>query len=212
MRSRPAGLLGDHRDVEVAVDGHRRGARDRRGRHDQHVGHAAFLGGGLLAVAPLSRSAARCSTPKRCCSSTTTTPSERNRTPSSMRAWVPITRSAVPSSKAGGDALPLLGRGAVGEQLDGRAAARRRGCPESSAAGTVKPSEQAADADGVLLGEHLGRRHQRCLVPALHRGEHGGDGNDGLAATPRRPAAGGASGGGRRGRPGSRRWRAAAPP
>ena len=33
----------------------------------------------------------------------------------------------------------------------------------------------------MLLGEHLGRRHERALVPALHRGEQGGDGDDGLA-------------------------------
>ena len=33
----------------------------------------------------------------------------------------------------------------------------------------------------VLLGEHLGRRHQRALVPALHGGQQRGDGDDGLA-------------------------------
>ena len=33
----------------------------------------------------------------------------------------------------------------------------------------------------MLLGEHLGRRHQRSLVPALHGGEQGGDGDDRLA-------------------------------
>ncbi len=45
---------------------------------------------------PLSRSAARCSTPKRCCSSMTTSPSEWNRTSSVNSAWVPTTRSTWP--------------------------------------------------------------------------------------------------------------------
>ncbi len=45
--------------------------------------------GGLPAA--LSVSAARCSTPKRCCSSTTTSPRSANWTLSSRRAWVPMT-------------------------------------------------------------------------------------------------------------------------
>ena len=43
-RSRSASArrqLVEHRHVEVAVDGHRRGARDRGGRHHQHVGDGA---------------------------------------------------------------------------------------------------------------------------------------------------------------------------
>ena len=41
----PAGrLLAEDRHVEVAVDGHGRGARDRRGRHHEHVGHRAAAG------------------------------------------------------------------------------------------------------------------------------------------------------------------------
>ena len=67
--------LVEHRHVEVAVDGHRRGARDRRRRHHQHVGHG-------LAARPSPRSAARCSTPKRCCSSITDDAERRNSTPS----------------------------------------------------------------------------------------------------------------------------------
>ena len=43
------------------------------------------------------------------------------------------------------------------------------------------PVEQGAHAGGVLLGEHLGRRHQRALVTALHRGEQRRDGHDRLA-------------------------------
>ena len=36
-------------------------------------------------------------------------------------------------------------------------------------------------AGGVLLGEHLGRRHQRALVAALHGDEHRADRHEGLA-------------------------------
>ena len=47
-------------------------------------------------VPALSVSAARCSTPKRCCSSTTTRPRSANCTCSSSSAWVPITMPASP--------------------------------------------------------------------------------------------------------------------
>ena len=39
---RPGRQLVEHGGVEVAVDGHRRRARDRGGRHDQHVGDGAL--------------------------------------------------------------------------------------------------------------------------------------------------------------------------
>ena len=44
----------------------------------------------------LSVRAARCSTPKRCCSSTTTRPRSANSTFSSSSAWVPMTMPASP--------------------------------------------------------------------------------------------------------------------
>ena len=47
---------------------------------------------------PLARSASRCSTPKRCCSSTTTRPRSANSTPSCSSAWVPTTMPACPSA------------------------------------------------------------------------------------------------------------------
>lgn len=53
--------------------------------------------GGCL---PLERRASRCSTPKRCCSSTTTRPRSWNRTLSSIRAWVPITMPASPVTRS----------------------------------------------------------------------------------------------------------------
>ena len=46
----------------------------------------------------LSRSRSRCSTPKRCCSSTTTSPRSANWTTSESRAWVPMTIPASPDA------------------------------------------------------------------------------------------------------------------
>ena len=46
--------------------------------------------------AALARSASRCSTPNRCCSSMTTRPRSSNWTCSSSSAWVPITIPASP--------------------------------------------------------------------------------------------------------------------
>ena len=67
-RRPPGGQLAQGGGLQVAEHGHRDGARDRRGRHDQHVRR----------LAPLARSASRCSTPNRCCSSTTTSPRSAN--------------------------------------------------------------------------------------------------------------------------------------
>ena len=49
---------------------------------------------------PLERSASRCSTPKRCCSSTTTRPRSWNCTLSSISAWVPMTIPASPVTRS----------------------------------------------------------------------------------------------------------------
>ncbi len=53
--------------------------------------------GGCL---PLERRASRCSTPKRCCSSTTTRPRSWNWTLSSISAWVPMTMPASPVTRS----------------------------------------------------------------------------------------------------------------
>ena len=59
---------------------------------------------------PLARNVARCSTPKRCCSSITTAPSEPNATSSVNRACVPTTTPTAPEaspSSTAARALPL---------------------------------------------------------------------------------------------------------
>ena len=44
-----------------------------------------------------------------------------------------------------------------------------------------EPVDERAQRERVLLGEHLGRREERPLVAALHRGEQRGERDDGLA-------------------------------
>ena len=51
-------------------------------------------------AAAFSASAARCSTPNRCCSSTTTRPRSKKVTGSLSRAWVPMTMPASPDAAA----------------------------------------------------------------------------------------------------------------
>ena len=123
---------------------------------------------------PLARSVARCSTPKRCCSSITTTPSEPNAT-SSVKQGV---RPDHDAHRARGQALEHGGAGLAldpaGEQLDAHLAARH-------AAGALEVAQEGAHGDEVLFGQHLGGHHQGALVPALHRGEQRGQRHHGLA-------------------------------
>ena len=139
------------------------------------IGVAVMTSTSGTAVPALSRNAARCSTPKRCCSSTTTTPRLWNATPSWIRAWVPMTRSTVPSASPPSTrrrSAPVT-RLVSSSTLSGRSPNRLPGGHEQS-------GEQPADARDVLFGEHLRRRHQRPLVPALHGGEQRRDSDDGL--------------------------------
>ena len=62
------------------------------------------------AYVDLLASFARCSTPKRCCSSVTTRESLANRTSSCNKAWVPTTISTKPSSKSINKLLRSLAR------------------------------------------------------------------------------------------------------
>ena len=74
--------------------------------------------------------------------------------------------------------LALVAGHPVGQQLDAQ-----RTVGEQAAAGVrhLQALQQPADPRGVLLGEHLGRRHQRTLVATLHGGQQRGDGDDRLA-------------------------------
>ena len=90
-------------------------------------------------------SAERCSTPKRCCSSTTATARSRNSTPSWISACVPTTTSA-PSAAL---ALALARR------------AREQRAADAELEAEIRRREK------VLLSEGFSRRHQRPLTAAL---------------------------------------------
>ena len=124
--------------------------------------------------APLLRSVARCSTPNRCCSSITTQPSERNATSSVSRAWVPTTRPTPPEAEAFEDGRAGPALDLAREELDPHVAA-------GHAAGTLEVAQQRPHRGEVLLGQHLGRHHQRALMPALHGRQQRGHGHHRLA-------------------------------
>ena len=103
-----------------------------------------------------STSAERCSTPKRCCSSTTATARSRNSKPFWISACVPD------------DDVRL----AADLRLD-RAGDERAADAELHA--------EALDREEVLLGERLGRRHQRALAAGLDRPQERVERDDRLA-------------------------------
>ena len=73
---------------------------------------------GTAPSAVFARSAARCSTPNRCCSSTTTTPRLANSTASWIRACVPMAMSTVPSARPASTLRRSRAGDPVRQQLD----------------------------------------------------------------------------------------------
>ena len=132
----------------------------------------------------LSRSAARCSTPKRCCSSITTTPRLRNDTTSWMRAWVPTSRSTSPEASPSSTRWRSFPVDAVGEQLD-----RERPLVEERRPLVASPPGHrgAAACWRGAAQPRLGRCHERALVPALHSREQPGDRDHRLPRHPTSP-------------------------
>ena len=112
-----------------------------------------------------SESAARCSTPKRCCSSTTITRRRSNSTLASSSACVPTTSAASPEAMRCSRARRSAARQVAGHD------------------GDLDPErlDELAHRRGVLLDEHLGRRQQRRLGPALGGAQHRVHGHDRLA-------------------------------
>jgi hypothetical protein len=139
------GTLVEHGEIEVAVERQRERAGDGGGRHHQHVGLLAEL-----------RSASRCRTPKRCCSSTTARPSRWYSTDSWISACVPTTSCASP--------LPMLPAP--------RAAPPRAGRPVRSRPRTGRSPSSDRRVRSVLLRQDLRGRHQRRLVAVLHGAQH----------------------------------------
>ncbi len=116
---------------------------------------------------PFSLSSARCRTPKRCCSSMMASPSSRKRTPSWMSAWVPITRSTRPPS------------------ISARSLSRSDFLRRELRRATLNPagSRSFFVSGEVLLGQDLGRGHERGLRPGFDRDERSEDSDDGLSGT-----------------------------
>ena len=149
--------LVEHAHVEVAVDGHRRRPRDRRRRHHQHVGHVRRTT--CRAAPPAARhrtGAARRRRPRRGCGT--------RHPPGSARACRSRCR---PSRRRGRPAPPA--RSAPVTRLVSSSTRSGRSPNRLSGSGTARSPSRRLHAGGVLLGEHLGRRHQRALVAALHR-------------------------------------------
>ena len=126
--------------------------------------------------AALARSASRCSTPNRCCSSMTTRPRSANWTRSSSSAWVPITIPASPVKTS--------------DRAARRAAAPDRPGQQGHAGGVLRAAqlpalgqraEHVGDRPVVLLGQDLGRGQQGGLAARVDHLEHGPDRDHRLA-------------------------------
>ena len=104
-------------------------------------------------------------TPKRCSSSTTSSPRFLNFRSWASSRWVPMTTSTSPDSQALDDLLGLGGGEEAAEHLD----------PDRIA------GEAFAEGREVLLGEQRGGHQHRDLLAVLHGLERGPDGDLGLA-------------------------------
>ena len=112
-------------------------------------------------------SSSRCRTPKRCCSSTTASPSRWKRDrllDERVRAHRDL-RLARGQAGQGAGAVLAAGQGARGHALHRVGAAR----------------QQAAEGEEVLLGQDLGGRHESALVAVLQRDDHGQERHQRLA-------------------------------
>ena len=115
---------------------------------------------------PLARSRARCSTPKRCCSSMITSPRRSKSTPS-------VSSACVPTATARLTAGDLVACGSCE-----RAALTAEDRLERDA----ERQEQRREFGRVLRGENLGRRHQRRLHAVARRQHDRRGGDERLAA------------------------------
>ena len=121
--------------------------------------------GSSACCSSLSRSASRCATPKRCCSSMIASPSLRElhlALDHGMRAHH----------------QPRLTRGHLRQHLAALLALAAAGEPRGRDAQRLQPLHQLAK---VLLGQDLGGRHQRALPALVHRDGGGERGHHRLA-------------------------------
>jgi hypothetical protein len=150
------GQLAQDGDVERAERRQAQRARDRRGGHVQHVRHQPGRRLGVERGALAHAEAVLL-----------VDHHDREAVEddgSSMSACVPTTSDSAPAR-----ACRARRRGA------------RRSSSRSAAPGAPGRRHERLDGREVLLGQRLGRRHQRRLHPVLDRAEHGVQRDDGLA-------------------------------
>ncbi len=148
--------IAHHRDVHVATGGQRERPRNRRRGHQQDVGVQALVG----QRAALQHAEAVLLVDH----------DQRQRLEGDV-----VLDQGVRSD----DELHLPG-GDLGQQPAPPGLAEPAGEQRDAEAG---PEEPALERAHVLLGEDLGRRHQRHLEAVLHRHERGQRGDDGLAGS-----------------------------
>ena len=124
--------------------------------------------------APLARSVARCSTPKRCCSSITTHPSDPNATSSVNSACVPTTMPTSPDARPSRTAARAF-------PFTRLVSSSTRTSPPAMPPGPSRSPRSARTAEKCCSASTSVGTMQRALVPALHRAQQGGQRDDGLA-------------------------------
>ena len=180
---------------QLAQRARRRGLRSARAPACAGSASPSCAACAAARLRPLASSAARWRTPKRCCSSTTATASAAKR---DVRLDQRV-RADDQRQLAAGELAEDVARAAVPGVEPVSSADRDRSAPSS-----------AWIVCEVLLGERLGRRHQRRLMAVLDRAQHRVQRDDRLAASRPRPSAAAASAAARPGRasisPIARRW------
>ena len=159
--------LVEHGHVEIAVDGECERTRDRRRRHHEHVGQhvRAAVRRGLV----LERDALRHAEAVLLVDHDD---AERTEAHALLDERVRADDEVdLAGCEVGEDAAPLGRARRRGQQLDAHAT----GCVDA------ERREQRGERPQVLLGQQLGRSHERRLSSAVDRGEHRPHGDERLA-------------------------------
>ena len=151
----PRRQLVDDGDVQIAVEDQRQRARNRRGRHHQHVGRFA-LAAQLGALAHAEAVLLVCD----------------------GQAQVPVFHALGDQRVGADDHVPL----AAGDGLVGDAVLLLRQAPHQQPRLHAQRLQHRLRALVVLAGQHLGGSHQRRLIAAAHRKSDRAEGHGGLAA------------------------------
>ena len=107
------------------------------------------------------RRPSRCSTPKRCCSSTTTRPKSWKRTSSESRAWVPITIWAAPAASS----CSTLRLARVPMEAVSRRTRTRRGfSPLLQGVSSAEPAAESSvsESSGAAISPRMSSTERKC--------------------------------------------------